>query len=77
MDNSQVDAYGLVLNEVSGDLREIAHTMPLDVVQAQALTMAQRIEAATARGDWRIDYRLATAPAVFAELWVGVAKKPH
>ena len=44
--NPQGDAYGLVLDEVAGDLREIAHTVPLDVVQAQALLMAQRIVAA-------------------------------
>jgi hypothetical protein len=58
--NSQEYAYGLLLDEVSGDLREIAHTVPLDVAEPQALTKAHRSEAATERGDWRVDYRLAT-----------------
>lgn len=44
--NPQGDTYGLVLDEVAGNLREIAHTVPLGLPQAQALMMAQRVVAA-------------------------------
>ncbi|MFV3326761.1 tyrosine-type recombinase/integrase [Pseudomonas sp. NY15372] len=44
--NPQGDAYGLVLDDVAQNLREIAHSVPLGLPQAQALTMAQRVVAA-------------------------------
>jgi integrase len=44
--NPQGDAYGLVLDDVAQNLREIAYTVPLGLPQAQALTMAQRVVAA-------------------------------
>lgn len=50
--NPQGDTYGLVLDEVAGNLREIAHTVPLGLPQAQALMMAQRVVAAVG-ATWR------------------------
>ena len=44
--NPQGDAYGLVLDEVSENLAEIAETMPLGLAQAQTVLMAQRVLAA-------------------------------
>lgn len=41
--NPQGDAYGLVLSEVSENLAEIAHTMPMGLAQAKAVLMAQRV----------------------------------
>lgn len=54
--NPQGEAYGLVLSEVSGNLAQIAETMPMGLAQAQAVVMAQRVvEAAQGRhsGDLR------------------------
>ncbi|EKT4529846.1 tyrosine-type recombinase/integrase [Pseudomonas putida] len=44
--NPQGDAYGLVLDEVSENLAEIAETMPMGLAQAQTVLMAQRVLAA-------------------------------
>lgn len=44
--NPQGDAYGLVLDDVSENLAEIAETMPMGLAQAQAVLMAQRVLAA-------------------------------
>ncbi|WP_409313509.1 hypothetical protein [Pseudomonas putida] len=41
--NPQGEAYGLVLSEVSENLAEIAHTMPMGLAQAKAVLMAQRV----------------------------------